>query len=289
MMEGLTFFTFPHTPEEGAGPVANQRMCLGCHTNSFEQVTTNLDGTPNGIVGATPGSSSMISQVSRAARATPTNFDFTAFDPSTGGGRPAGTLDDRGRLVGNLDAVTNTGHTAAFTIFGNFSPSGGTFDSLEIFNGTVQHTRPSMPGCLPDSILPIEQDPFLRGGIDPTTGQSPLGLRRAVGERAGPPYIGRGLMEAVFDGDLVAQDDPDDTVSNASSLNIAADFPECRGDCISGRHNENTSNQAFVGGDPVVRVGRFGLRAAGPTMLQFITGGVQGELGRIRCRARLQS
>ena len=48
---------------------------------------------------------------------------------------------------------------------------------------------------------------------------------------------------------------------------------------MSGRHNENTSNQAFVGGDPVVRLGRFGLRAAGPTILQFVTGGIQGELG----------
>jgi hypothetical protein len=35
----------------------------------------------------------------------------------------------------------------------------------------------------------------------------------------------------------------------------------------------------FVGGDPVIRLGRFGLRAAGPTILQFVVGGAQGELG----------
>ncbi|MGE3536645.1 MAG: di-heme oxidoredictase family protein [Candidatus Tectimicrobiota bacterium] len=289
IMEGLLFFTFPHTEAEGAGHVANQRMCLGCHTNSFEAVTTNLDGTPNGIVGFSPTGGPRISQVSRAVRATPTNFDHTALvldpaDPHFGGGRAAGALNSEGILSadfveGRFDAINDTGHTAAFTIFGNFSPAAGSFDSLDFFSGTVQHTRPSNPACLPDPILPVSADPNLRGGIDPATGLSPLGLRRAVGERAGPPYIGRGLMEAIFDNDLVAQGDEDDSNNNASSLDVATQFFDCRGDCISGRHNLNTSNQAFVGGDPVVRVGRFGLRAAGPTMLQFITGGAQGELG----------
>src|SRR5215831_3198937 len=280
--EGLRFFTTPHTAAEGLGPVANQRMCLGCHTNSAEALPVDANG--NQVVAPT-GSSPAISQVSRAVRATPTNFDFTSFDPSTGGGRPAGELDPATGVLaldpvhGHLDAMTNTGHTGAFTIFGDYSPSNGSFNELAEFGGTVQHTRPSLAACLPDSILPVEQDPNLRGGIDPATGVSPLGLRRSVGERAGPPYIGRGLMEAIFDADLVAQDDPDDRISNASSLNVDATFPECRGDCISGRHNENTSNQAFIGGDPLVRVGRFGLRAAGPTMLQFITGGANGELG----------
>src|ERR1700743_1589376 len=30
---GLTFFTTLHTAAEGAGPIANQPMCLGCHMN----------------------------------------------------------------------------------------------------------------------------------------------------------------------------------------------------------------------------------------------------------------
>ena len=53
----------------------------------------------------------------------------------------------------------------------------------------------------------------------------------------------------------------------------------CPNDCISGRHNESAASQSFIGGDPLIRVGRFGLRGAGTTLLQFIVGGSQGELG----------
>ena len=255
LMEGMTFFTTEHTAAEGLGPVSNQKRCMGCHLSADDGI---------------PGVLNVSSHISRAARSTPTNFHYTAFDPATGGGHPAD----------NLNAITNTGKTAAFTIFGDFSPSGGTFEPLANFGGFVQHTRPSLDACRPDPILPVEVDPVLRGGIDPATGLSPIGLRRAVGERAGPPYIGRGLMEAIPAENLAANDDPTDARDHNSSFRPAVPrFPECPGDCISGRHNENTSNQAFVGGDPVVRLGRFGLRAAGPTILQFITGGIQGELG----------
>src|SRR6185436_5697733 len=168
MLEGLTFFTTPHTASEVLGPVANQTRCMGCHLSGDD----NLSGciTTN-------------SHVTRAARATPTNFRY-----------------------------------AAFTIFGDFSPSAGTFDPLAGFSGFVQHTRPSLPACLPDPILPVEVDPILRGGIDPATGLSPLGIRRAVGERAGPPYIGRGLMEAIPAEELIQQDDPTDARDSNSSL-----------------------------------------------------------------------
>ena len=255
LLEGMVFFTTEHTAAEGLGPVNNQKRCMGCHLSADEAV---------------PGLLQVSSHISRAARSTPTNFRYTAFNPATGGGRAAD----------NLNALTNTGKTAAFTIFGNFSPSGGTFEPLLNFNGFVQHTRPSLTACRPDPLLPIEVDPVLRGGIDPATGLSPIGLRRAVGERAGPPYIGRGLMEAIPNESIAANDDPSDTRDHESSLRaVVPRFNECPADCISGRHNENTSNQAFVGGDPVVRLGRFGLRAAGPTILQFVTGGIQGELG----------
>ena len=255
LMEGMVFFTTEHTAAEGLGPVNNQKRCMGCHLSADEGV---------------PGVLQRSSHISRAARSTPTNVRYTAYNPATGGGRAAD----------NLDALNNTGKTAAFTVFGDFSPSSGTFEPLLNFSGFVQHTRPSLPACRPDPILPVEVDPVLRGGIDPATGLSPIGLRRAVGERAGPPYIGRGLMEAIPAETLAVNDDPKDALDHNSSLRaLVPRFEECPGDCISGRHNENTSNQAFVGGDPVVRLGRFGLRAAGPTMLQFITGGVQGELG----------
>jgi hypothetical protein len=294
--EGFTFFTTPHTPEEGAGPVANQPFCLGCHRSSEEA----LPGF--GLVTCDPGNTDSNgvpicdTQVSRAARSTPTNFGVTSFNPETGGGVPAN--DD--------NAVDGTGRTAAFTIFGDFAPSAPFtpnsptpfFNGLIEFSGFVQHTRPSLPPpmCLPDPILPVERDPFLQGGTELMTGLSPLGFRRAVGERAGPPYIGRGLMEAVPEAAIMANADVNDERSHCSSLENNGNGqcnpdtpprvtlnPECTGDCISGRNNVNTTAGVFINAnnDPTASftLGRFGLRAAGPTILQFVIGGAQGELG----------
>ena len=261
-LEGLSFFTTPHVAAEGAGPIANQPFCLGCHENSAEAVREPGPDSKQ-LVGS-------VSQVSRAARATPTNFNFVGHDSQTGGGRPADSLD----------AIFSTGKTAAFTVFSDISPATGTVDGLTKFSSnSTQHTRPTLPGCLPDPLPPFDQDPNLAGGVDPVTHLSATGFRRGVGERAGPPYIGRGLIEAVTDAEIISHE-ADDKKPIHTSIDVAAQFPECKGnDCIAGRHNENTSNNAFVGGDPAVRVGRFGLRAAGPTMLQFVVGGVQGEVG----------
>jgi hypothetical protein len=44
--------------------------------------------------------------------------------------------------------------------------------------------------------------------------------------------------------------------------------------CISGKANIIPATASFVSGTP----GRFGLRANGVEILQFVTGGVQGEL-----------
>ncbi|MCU1250600.1 MAG: hypothetical protein JWQ49_3629 [Edaphobacter sp.] len=259
-LEGLTFFTTPHTAAEGAGPIANQPFCLGCHLNSADAFRFDRNG--NQLV-------THVSQVSRAGRSTPTNFDFVGFNRATGGGRAAD----------NLDAVTNTGKAAAFTVFGDINPSTQVFDGLTQFSqNSTQHTRPSLPGCLPDPLPPFSLDPDLQSGVDPDTNLSASGFRRASGERSGPPYIGRGLIEAVADQDILLLEAAE-KLPNHSSLNRKNEFPECTGDCISGRHNENTSNNAFTGGDPGSRVGKFGVRAGGPTMLQFIVGGVQGELG----------
>ena len=257
LMAGLAFFTTEHTSAEGLGPEANQKFCLGCHRNADEAADVALFTTS--------------SQVARAARASPTNFAVTGFDPTTGGGHAA---DD-------VNAVSGPGHTAAFTIFGDYSPSKNTYDDLARIGGFVQHTRPSLPACLPDPLPQTSVDPDLQGGVDPTTHLSPTGYRRTVAERAGPPYIGRGLIEAIYADDIVKNEDPQDRLDHVSSLrgNPTHRFPECTGDCIAGHHNENTSNQAFVGGETTPRVGRFGLRAAGPTILQFVVGGVNGELG----------
>jgi len=258
LLEGLAFFTTPHTEPEGLGPVANQKFCLGCHTNSDDV----LHRERNHLVHA-------ISQVSRAARSSTTNFSFTSFNPDTGGGR----------APDNVEAINNTGKTAAFTLFGDFNsathkfvvpppkqnPAFGAFTT-----GGVQRVRPSLDACLPDRIPLSSEDPLLTG---PATG-----FRRTTGERAAPPYIGRGLIEAVFDGDIVANV-AEEKAPIKTSLR-GGNLAECAGgDCVAGRANMNSSNQAFTGGHTDRRVGRLGLRAAGPTLTQFMIGGSQGELG----------
>jgi Di-haem oxidoreductase, putative peroxidase len=281
LLEGLTFFTAPHAAQEGAGPLANQTSCQGCHLNSDETILGA------GLL------VDRVSNVSRAGRSSPTNFGFTSGDATTGG-----------RAADHLDAIDDTGRTAAFTIFGDYSPSTNIFDPLDgssstivfdpstgmflsdvsiseqQFGGFVQHTRPSILECLPDRLPTIEEDLNL-GAIDPSTGLSESGFRRAVSERAGPPYIGRGLMEAIPNQDLVDQVDPDDAVGAASSLNSST-F-DCTGDCITGRPNIIPERGGFVGLRPsesdLRAVGRFGLRANGVEMLQFVIGGLQGELG----------
>jgi hypothetical protein len=272
LLEGLTFFTTPHTPQEGLGPVANQPFCQGCHLNSNEAIRGA------GLV------VDQVSLVSRAGRSTPTNFRFTSGNATTGG-RPAD----------HLDALNDTGRTAAFTIFGDYSPETNIFDPLDgststivvnpsgstdtvpisgqQFGGFVQHTRPSIRECLPDRLPTIAEDENL-GVTDPVTGLSASGFRRAVSERAGPPYIGRGLMEAIPTSDLLDLEDPTDRRGANSSLNTPEVF-SCDGDCVTGRHNEIPPGRGgFVGG-----VGRFGLRANGVEILQFVIGGLQGELG----------
>jgi mono/diheme cytochrome c family protein len=306
LVEGADFFTRPHTAAEGAGAIANQTRCAGCHLN-------NLESVPG--VGLLTGTSN----VSRASRSTPTNFSFTSGD-TTNGGRPAGVRLDPvspdgsvdlnivslSQVKSDLDAVNNTGRTAAFTIFGDFSPSAeavnpntsydpldGVALSRQQFGGFVQHTRPPNDelkaldptiDCKPEAIPSITEDKNL-GTIDPITGLSPSGFRRGVGERAGPPYIGRGLMEAVPTQDITNAADPSDTRGGNSSLKTAV-F-QCTGDCVTGAVNMIPSNvpsssDSSTGTLPnalAAGVGRFGLRANGAEMLQFIIGGLQGELG----------
>src|SRR5215813_12606885 len=221
LLEGMVFFTMFHTPGEagapnlnGVGPLNNQPACIGCHLNAAEAVKSK--GLLRGEGCTTSGGiCTNQSNVTRAARSTLTNFDFTALNKSTGGGN----------APDHLDAVFNTGKTAAFTTFGNFTTaltdtaagSIGCFDPLDglthnclngstiqaltvqAFGGFVQHVRPLGPDCITKPLPPISFDAVLNGKND---GSNTFKFQRSVGERAGPPYIGRGLMEAVPTGDI---------------------------------------------------------------------------------------
>ncbi|MDB4939387.1 MAG: hypothetical protein JWP87_6359, partial [Labilithrix sp.] len=246
----LHFFATPHTDEEGVGPLFNQRMCLGCHLNSEDNKNNLAAGAP---VSAPGNINTVNTPVSRANR--------------------RGNTDHK-----RITKEYGNPPTAAFTLYGDYSPSNGSFNPISELGGPLQHIQ-AVGECKINDIPPFSIDPYLQGGIDPVTNTSPLGLRRGMGERAAPPYVARGLMEAIHYTDLLANEDLDDHVRTTSSLLPQPDPAICPGDCISGRHNEGRASDSFVGGDPVVRVGRFGLRGTGTTMLQFDVGGTQGEIG----------
>ena len=246
----LHFFATPHTDEEGVGPLFNQRMCLGCHNNSEE----NRDNLAAGATVSAPGKIN------------------TVNTPVSRGGRKGNT--DHAKITKEFANPP----TVAFTLYGDYSPSSGQFIPISELGGPLQHIQ-AVGECKINDYPPLSIDPFLQGGIDPVTNTSTLGLRRAKGERTAPPYVARGMMEAIHYTDLLANEDPDDHVKTNSTLLPAPDPAICPGDCISGRHNEGRASDSFVGGDPVIRVGRFGVRGTGPTMLQFDIGGTQGEIG----------
>ncbi len=247
----LQFFGTPHTDEEGVGPLFNQRACLGCHDNS-QQNEQNYTGGGS-TDGSLAGVNIVNTPVSRGGRQGLTNYSMIT------------------KLAGNPPTV-------AFTLYGDYNPSSGAFNPLSIFGGPLQHVN-AVGYCNINEIPSIGIDPNLAGGLDPVTGLSPLGERRVTGERAAPPYVARGLIEAIYWGDIVANEDPLDQIDTYSTLEPQPSSDICPGDCISGRHNEGIAALSFIGGDPLVRVGRFGLRAAGTTLIQFPIGGAQGEIG----------
>jgi hypothetical protein len=297
LLEGLTFFTTTHpaTPD-GAGAMANQPFCQGCHQNAAEAVKSPGLLGPICLLG-----SDCSSPVARAGRSTPTNFEITSLNSATGGGR----------APDNIDALFNTGKTAAFTTFGDFTLSLtdiaagaiGFFDPLDgathrltngtsplsqPFSGFVQHVRPSIDACFPKPIPPVLCDANLTGvtGSCATQLSAQNGFRRAVGERAGPPYLGRGLMEAVPNDDILANTDPIHSNGTYSSLGkfFRDDDPGCTAGCISGKANMIPPTAFFVppANQTPARppgLGRFGLRANGVEIIQFVVGGAQGEIG----------
>ncbi|MEZ4320488.1 MAG: di-heme oxidoredictase family protein [Myxococcota bacterium] len=252
---GISIFTNLHDREDervapGLGPVMNQLSCVGCH-RSTEILHDFVD----------PADLENLVSTDNFRNATPAARAHRIAPPEDTVGQLLTIEDER-----NVE-------TAAFTLFGDFNDFDGHFEGLSIFGGPVFHVR-ATEGCHPDFIVPEAQDPFLVGPQ----------VHRVMGERAGPPYIGRGLMEAVYAGDITADEDPTDSRNDFGSEQPAVRLPpfgnpSCEADCISGRQNQSRPSEGFVGGEPVVRLGRFGLRAAGPTIIQFVVGGTQGELG----------
>ena len=93
LFEGMVFFTMFRTPGEGGAPDANgvaplntQPACIGCHLNAAEAVKSKglLQGEGCQIPSV---SCTNLSNVTRAGRSTPTNFEFTSLNTQTGGGR----------------------------------------------------------------------------------------------------------------------------------------------------------------------------------------------------------
>jgi hypothetical protein len=315
MVEGLFFFSneldFAGTPGftglHGIGPMNNQPYCQGCHHS------TGGAADP-GLLGPTcPNGSFCFAPIARGARSQPTNFEFTSLDPATGGGHAPNEVD--ADIPANDPGTTVQG-TAAFTTFGDFTLSltdiatgaigffdpldggahallGGSTVTSQKFGGQVQHTRPAQIGpagaetgigtelCVPGPIPPVQCDANLTGAnivagncVPNQNFSNPNQFRRSVGERAAPPYLGRGLIEAVPTADILANTDP--TAENgSSSLGSFATILGCSGaGCISGKANIIPATGGFVSGTP----GRFGLRSNGVELLQFVTGGLQGEL-----------
>jgi hypothetical protein len=303
LLEGFQFFTTFHAAGQGLGPINNQPACLGCHLNTADAVSStgllqglNCNRTPPSL----SSTCSNVSNVTRAGRSTPTNFEVTSLNPATGGGIAPNIL------VTPETLDINPGKTAAFTTFGDFDPDHadaasnptgvGFFDPLDgatanivtgktaqPFGGFVQHHRPAGPDCITKPLPPVAFDADLNGALVPSAT-----FRRTVGQRAGPPYIGRGLIEAVPTANITANTNP--AVENGpSSLGSFATLlcsSASGGGCIAGVANmiprnftvqttglQNGTDTGNVGG-----VGRFGLRSNGVELLQFIAGGLQGEL-----------
>ncbi|HLJ55936.1 MAG TPA: di-heme oxidoredictase family protein, partial [Chthonomonadaceae bacterium] len=117
-------------------------------------------------------------------------------------------------------------------------------DTLTAFGGPTLHKR-SLVGYPPKSLPPLPASNLVRS----------IGLRNA------PSYIGRGLMEAVFDQDIL-----DNRMPSIGGLKDA------NGADITPIENRNSERLQISAGSSVVRLARFGLRAGGPTMIQFALG-----------------
>ena len=229
---GLAIFTAPRLGQtDGEGTYFNQRNCLGCH---MAQVVARP---------ATPAS---------RARSEDAFLLFGDFNPGSGEFRPRGDA---------LGPVFHKQQLDGFLRQPLLLPK-STLEPLIL----KQVNNPNYPSPLANLNPPLS-------AANPANGFVPLPgapFVRVVGMRAAPPYIGRGLMEAIPDGEINGQAD--------NQIPFPSPDPNAA-DRIRRFENRNSEAAAIVGGSPLIRLSRFGLRAAGPTLLQFMIGGSNGEIG----------
>jgi len=136
----------------------------------------------------------------------------------------------------------------SFLVFANIDahPGGQLLlpDELRPFGGPTLHKR-SVVGYPPKALPPLPG----------------AALVRSIGLRNAPSYIGRGLMESVPDEWIIQSKDP--SISGLKDAN---------GTMIPGVENRNNEHLQIAGGSSVVRLSKFGLRAGGPTLIQFALG-----------------
>jgi len=229
---GLDIFTAPRLGQtDGEGPYFNQRNCLGCHMSQPA-------GRP-----ATPAS---------RARSQDAFVIFGDFNPGTGEYRPRtdalGPIFHKQQLDGFPRQPLPLPQPDLEALILRQSNNPNYPSPLANLNPLLSPTNPA------NGFVPLPGEPFVR----------------VAGTRAAPPYIGRGLMEAVPDGEINGQDD--------NQIPFPTPDPNTA-DGIRRFENRNSEATAIVGGSPVVRLSRFGLRAAGPTLIQFVVGGTNGEIG----------
>lgn len=228
---GLAIFTAPRLGQnDGEGPYFNQRNCLGCHM-----------GQQSSLV-ATPAS---------RARSEDAFLLFGDFNAASGEFRP------------RPDGLGPVYHKAQLNGFPR-QPTPLPQSVLEPLI-RMQTNNPAYPSPLANLTPPLPNPP-LNGSL-PLPGAP---FQRVVGMRAAPPYIGRGLMEAIPDGEINGQGD--------NQIPFPKPDPNTA-DGIRRFENRNSEAAAIVGGSPLIRLSRFGLRGAGPTLLQFMIGGTNGEIG----------
>src|SRR5262249_34450510 len=127
-----------------------------------------------------------------------------------------------------------TGSIGCFDPLDGLSHScSGTTLPVQPFGGFVQHVRPLGPDCVTKPLPPISFDAELGPNND---GSKFFGFKRSVGRRAGPPYIGRGLMEAVPTNDILFFSGNQTAENGMSSLPVSKNL-QCEGGCIGGVAN----------------------------------------------------